>query len=894
MRGVIRALAAVRRRLPLPPRNEAAPLALLLLALSAVFVFGNDRSQFYRPEHHDWVSADTLALSANLSAEHGFLLLHRRKLSPQGEPRNVSLYHRFPIGSYALVKFAILPFDDFPKQILAGRLLMLAFFAAAAVLAYLALARLLGDRRIALAATLLAFSSYYLLYYGDMISVEESTNLFGIMLVFHGMVLYAQEGRFRQLLVRTAAAILLGWLVLALIAPFVLFGLGRELLRLRPDGGGDRPTGDRRPRPRPYLACGAFAALCAALLLGFNLANEYRAFGGEVAPPDLPTVRSLLARTGIDTGSYTSYFGWPEFLRGQFAGIGGMAIPFALVDRLGLDFAVPRHHVWPTEAAAPWLAALGAGASAACLAGLRFLPHRALFAALLLTGWCWAIPFRGQAALHEYSTLNHIGVPLVLFALALLGLRRVLGPRGAARALPAAALAAAALFALSAWDMSRAGHDAEAAQRQREIAADVEAIRELATGRSVLIGTADDVIGRYARNYYLAGSYIQIEGLGSHEEWQRAAAYDFVLAPFGGGGSLTPDNRRIHLYRPAALDAAWDALAAREPALRAAFGLHLDGRTLTLVREPCRLDHTGARFFVEAAPLGAGPAGRFEFALGERGLRFGGRCLVRFELPDAPLAGVRTGQRHGDLPPVWEASLPLADPSFPRRATTSFAGVTAAEPAARGRFEAYLEGRTLTLVREACSREDAEPRFFVHAYAADPGDLPAERREAGFEALDFWFHQRGVLYGGDCMAQIALPDYALRSVRTGQYDASGHLWDEEFAPGAEAWLARFEALAAREPDARRAGFALRLEGRTLTLAREGCSAADVADRFFVHAYTADGSREALDFWFRQRGERHGDRCLASVVLPPSPLARVAVGQYDDTGHLWEAVLPIGE
>ena len=27
-------------------------------------------------------------------------------------------------------------------------------------------------------------------------------------------------------------------------------------------------------------------------------------------------------------------------------------------------------------------------------------------------------------------------------------------------------------------------------------------------------------------------------------------------------------------------------------------------------------------------------------------------------------------------------------------------------------------------------------------------------------------------------------------------------WDAEFAPGAEAWLARFETLAAREPDAR--------------------------------------------------------------------------------------------
>ena len=238
-------------RLPLPQRRRLArrplscgtalPLALLLLALSSVFVFGNDRSQFYRWSHHDQISVATLTISANLSAEHGFLQFRVAKRDGRGETEYVP-YNRFPIGSYALIKMAMLPAgDDIPRQLLAARTLMLAFFAAAAVLAYLALARLLGDRRIALAATLLAFSSYYVLYYNDVVSAEASTNLFGVMLVFHGMVLFAQEGRFRQLLPRTAAAILLGWHVLGLIAPFVLLALGRELVAPRADGSGARP-----------------------------------------------------------------------------------------------------------------------------------------------------------------------------------------------------------------------------------------------------------------------------------------------------------------------------------------------------------------------------------------------------------------------------------------------------------------------------------------------------------------------------------------------------------------------------------------------------------------------------------------------------------------------------
>ena len=37
--------------------TEGLPPTLLLLALASVFVFGNDRSQFYRPSTHDHVSA---------------------------------------------------------------------------------------------------------------------------------------------------------------------------------------------------------------------------------------------------------------------------------------------------------------------------------------------------------------------------------------------------------------------------------------------------------------------------------------------------------------------------------------------------------------------------------------------------------------------------------------------------------------------------------------------------------------------------------------------------------------------------------------------------------------------------------------------------------------------
>ena len=882
--GGRRALRILSRR-SLPGR-EALPLALLLLALSSVFAFGGDRSQFYRgvdsrgaSARPDFISAQTLTLAANLSAEHRFLGFSGRRLDRQGEPQ-YDPYNRFPIGSHGVVGLAILPFgDDFPRQIMAARLLMLAFFAAAAVFAYLALVRLIGHRWIAVAATLLAFSSYYTLYHSDMVS-SEVASLFGVMLVFHGMVVHAQDGRFRQLFARTAVALLLGWHVAGLVAPFVLLGLGSELLRARRDGGGGAAVRSRSVRR--YAVYGAFSALWALLLVGFNLGNEYLAFGGEVPLTELPSFESTLTRTGFDAGGLTR--DWASLLRALFGGVGGMAIPFALVDRLGLDMAQRSMWTWPAPAAAPQLAALGVAAAAACAAGLLRLPCRRLFATLLLAGPCWAIPLRGSFAHHEFEAMFLVGFPLVLYALALLGLRRLIGLRRAGHALPALALAAGAAFALSAWDMARVNHDAEASRRQGEIASDYRGISRIVAGRSVVdppipLGAAP------SRHFYLAGSFRQFAPIWSEAGWRRASGlHDFVILTADLGVSLTPRNRRFHLYRPAALDAVRASYAAREPSLRAAYDLYLEGRTLTAVRDPCHRDDAGPPFFLETATSGAPGGERRDLAFGEHGASFGGACMARFELPDGPLAGVRVGQLGGGGLRLWEASLPVEDASFPRGAST-WRDATAAEPSARGPFDVYRDGRALTFVREECGRRDAEDRFFVHVYDAG----------GAREGLDFWFHERGARWDGACVAAAELPDYEVRSVRTGQYDETGHLWDEEFALDAGAWLARFEAAAAPEPALRAEGFGLRLDGRSLTFVREACGAEDIEDRFFVHVHPADGGgREAINFWFRERGLRHGDRCMASVELPEYGIDRVVTGQYDASGHLWEAELAVGE
>lgn len=103
-------------------------------------------------------------------------------------------------------------------------------------------------------------------------------------------------------------------------------------------------------------------------------------------------------------------------------------------------------------------------------------------------------------------------------------------------------------------------------------------------------------------------------------------------------------------------------------------------------------------------------------------------------------------------------------------------------PVARSTFDVYLLEDDLVYVREQCAPEDADAWFFLHLTPVDADDLPGERREHGFDNLDFRFGTRGARFDGRCVASVRLPDYAIAGIRTGQYAAGGQIWRVEFAP----------------------------------------------------------------------------------------------------------------
>ena len=239
------------------------------------------------------------------------------------------------------------------------------------------------------------------------------------------------------------------------------------------------------------------------------------------------------------------------------------------------------------------------------------------------------------------------------------------------------------------------------------------------------------------------------------------------------------------------------SMTRRTPVVRSDFDLHLDANTLIWVKESCRpADLDRSHFFLGVVPEDVDDLPRrrrergFEnlpFDFPELGVYIDGACMMRRPLPSYPVRRIETGER-SERYDLWRAAIALS----PRGEVAAAADVyreayrsaRSVAPAARSYFDLHLDGGALTWIRESCSPEDTRGRFFVHLIPEDPSVLPAERRADGYEALGFEF-RRGPWrfpriagrFDGRCVVSVALPEYPLAGLRTGQAADGGRVWE---------------------------------------------------------------------------------------------------------------------
>ena len=443
-------------------------------------------------------------------------------------------------------------------------------------------------------------------------------------------------------------------------------------------------------------------------VLGWNLAQEHAALGGQRSLAELPSVHSMLKRTGLretGVGLLPEELRWPTFVQWQFHRVGAASLPFALS-----PFVELAESVWRASAK-PWLAWLGVVAILGAFAGLRFFPSaRAPPAALALAGFGWAYLASGSTAWaqHQFETMFHVGVPLCLSAAVLLGARRLWRP-----APRFCAAAAVVVFAASGVAMAQRYHDDDKARQQRAQLAEFDVVAKTIQGKSVWVAEPRPGLGggltknRFLLDFFTSGSYVHYPETPRLPDLEEISAFDFVLAferPGAGQGAgdhtpalLTPDHRFAFLYQAAGgLAAVRQARLADyrrvrefEPVARSAWDIHIvpgaareragaptgrvegehepGSREIAYIKAPCQLDDTTGRFFLHLTPADANVpvSARVEFERRDHlffqrhGVMVDDKCLLRLPLPTWPVANVHTGQFHPAPPrPVGGAGAP--------------------------------------------------------------------------------------------------------------------------------------------------------------------------------------------------------------------------------------------
>ena len=368
---------------------------------------------------------------------------------------------------------------------------------------------------------------------------------------------------------------------------------------------------------------------------------------------------------------------------------------------------------------------------------------------------------------------------------------------------------------------------------------------------------------------------------------------------------------------PEPLRAAWAAAAEGQLLAQDYFDLYeLDNRLL-FRRENCAAADTAAPFFLHIIPenpadlpaeLRAGGGEWSGFDLAQRGGRFDGKCLAAVPLPDYPIKEISAGQYIPDQGNLW--SVDLVAPADTAKLRADYAALSGVQPAVRDYFDLYALGNRLLYLRESCAAADTAAKFFLHIIPENVADLPEEQRADGAAWSEFALIRQGGIFDGKCLATVALPDYPIKEIRTGQYiSGQGHLWLAELitATAPDKLRAIYAALSDLEPVARNY-FDLYLLGHQLIYLRESCAADDTAAPFFLPITPKDPAdlpedrREVyFNHWgfnfahggfdFARQGGHFDGKCLAAVALPDYPIAALRTGQHiAGQGDVWSVDL----
>ena len=198
------------------------------------------------------------------------------------------------------------------------------------------------------------------------------------------------------------------------------------------------------------------------------------------------------------------------------------------------------------------------------------------------------------------------------------------------------------------------------------------------------------------------------------------------------------------------------------------YDVYLTDSRLIFAKEGCHA-HDTAGLFAYATPVEGGILSHFpsHIAMSRRGrpLHEEGKCIARYYMPRMPVSRILVGQRDSAKAILWSGEIVLDQAAFEKTLDGMLAA--AGEPVIESGMDVHVHGRRIFYISDDCEGTDGQTPFFLHVTPAHEADLPADRREHGYDNLDF--RQVGVAFGERCVVRWHLPDYPIRRIRTGQY-----------------------------------------------------------------------------------------------------------------------------
>ena len=377
------------------------------------------------------------------------------------------------------------------------------------------------------------------------------------------------------------------------------------------------------------------------------------------------------------------------------------------------------------------------------------------------------------------------------------------------------------------------------------------------------------------------------------------------------------------------LKSAYDQLTDDNVLIQDYFTVYLDKdyRYLVYVKDECSTEDTTSQFWVRMRRVGVGDAINWQpvvdsksFYFEDYGMHFEGKCVAQIPMLEHKIDYIRTGQDI-QVPPdfsyslisksynVWLSKYSGKVASY----SAEYDSIAGDDPLFRDDFDVYLseDYGSLIYVKESCSLaeaaffRDSDPRivlreFFLHVFPVDRNDLAEDRRQNGFENRDFRFSTDGVWADGRCVTKVALPEYDIATIRTGQHIRNGdqhtNLWERTSLPFGRLspYSVEYDSIADTEPLFRYVFDVYLSEGtNSLTYVKEHCQISDVEPRFFLHVFPVDRNDlaedrrqngfENRDFRFSTDGVWADGRCVTKVALPEYDIATIRTGQFTRNG-----------